>query len=127
MDKIGASAILLGPAESAARLTLRGRYEGPQQIDEGIVTLAGGLTAWNAAKYSAEHDEGRMRSPLVHLGRACEVGGTAHTALQLSRGDAENIFRTFGPAALGVCIGAFLEYVAGPVHENFSRRYRQTL
>lgn len=118
LDKLGASGILLGPAETAARLMYDGNFTGPEQVDEGMGVMSAGLAAWNAAKYAGE---GR-RSPLVHVGRGMEVAGPAMTEYRLQAGEADNIFHTFGPAALGITLGAFLEYVAGPVHERFSRR-----
>jgi hypothetical protein len=123
-DKAGTAGILLGPAESILRLMSAGNYLGPEQVDEGIGIMTAGLAAWNAAKYLREHEEGRSRSPLVHLGRAAEVAGPAVTEYNLQMGNAENVFRTFGPAALGITLGAFLEYVAGPVHEMFSKKYK---
>lgn len=120
LDKLGASGILLGPAESTIRLMNDGSYRGPEQVDEGMGIMTAGLAAWNAAKYIGEG----KRSPLVHLGRAAEVSGPAFTEYNLQSGNADNVFHTFGPAALGITLGAFLEYVAGPVHENFSRKYR---
>ncbi len=125
LDKAGASGILLGPAETAGRLVHDGSYTGHGQLDEGVGVMTGGLAAWNGAKYIQEREEKRARSPLVHLGRALEVGGPLATEAQLLTGDMDNIYRTFGPAALGITIGAFLEYVAGPVHEKFSRKYQK--
>jgi hypothetical protein len=124
LDKIGISGILLGPAETATSLAVSGKYLGPGQLDEGVGILTGGLAAWNAAKYVKEHKEGRKRSPLVHAGRAMEVGGAAVTEGLLLSGNSDNVYRAFLPAALGVTVGPVLEYVAGPIHEKFSRKYR---
>jgi len=124
LDKLGASGILLGPAETSGRLMLDGAYRGPHQLDEGMGIMTAGLAAWNAAKYIQEREQGRKRSPLVDIGRVMEISGPAITEYNLLRGEADNIFRTFGPATLGITLGAFLEYVAGPVHERFSKRYR---
>ena len=76
------------------------------------------------AKYVGERSSGRKRSPLVHLGRALEVAGTAKTAADLQFGTVTDIYRTFGPAALGCAIGAMLEYGLGPIHERFSPKYK---
>ena len=122
LDKIGSSGILLGPAETTARLMYDGNFTGPEQVDEGMGVMSAGLAAWNAAKYAQER--GVKRSPLVHVGRSMEVAGPTMTEYKLQSGEADNIFHTFGPAALGISIGAFLEYVAGPVHERFSKKYR---
>ncbi len=84
--------------------------------------MSAGLAAWNAAKYAQER--GAKRSPLVHAGRVMEVAGPTMTEYKLQAGEADNIFHTFGPAALGISIGAFLEYVAGPIHERFSKKYK---
>ncbi|MCJ7816333.1 MAG: hypothetical protein MUP55_00615 [Candidatus Aenigmarchaeota archaeon] len=125
LDKIGASGVLLGPAETVSRLVISGKYTGTNQIDEGMGILTGGLAAWNGAKYIEEQEKGIKRSPLVHTGRVLEVGGPAWTETNLLTGNVDNIFRAFGPAALGIPIGAFLEYVAGPVHEKFSKKYKK--
>jgi len=117
LDKLGASGILLGPAETVSRLVASGQYTGPEQIDEGIGILAGDLVAWNTSKYIQERKE--ARSPLVHIGRVLEAGGTVATEYALQTGCADNIYRVFNPAALGISTGAFLEYVAGPIHENY--------
>ena len=122
LDKAGISGLLLGPGESAARLVVSGDYTGPEQLDEGIGILTVGLTSWNAAKYVEEHGNGIRRSPLVHFGRALEVGGAGWTELNLQTGNVDNVFRAFGPA-LGIPVGAFFEYVAGPIHERISKRY----
>ena len=122
LDMLGKSGILLGPAETSARLMYDGAYRGPYQLDEGMGALTGGLAAWNAAKYIEDHTEQRERSPLIHIGRVLEVGGPAATEYMLATGNAGNIFHTFGPAAIGIAGGAFLEYVAGPVHEAIKRR-----
>jgi hypothetical protein len=126
LDKIGASGVLLGPAESVCRLMINGidgKYTVAEQVDEGMGILSGGLVLWNAAKYVDERKNGIKRSPLVHAGRAIECSGGICTEVLLQTGNVDNIFRTFGPAALGVTVGPFLEYVAGPIHERFSRRY----
>jgi hypothetical protein len=81
------------------------------------------LAAWTAAKWNADHEEGIKRSPLVHAGRFLEVTGAFATETELQSGNFDNIYRAFGPAALGIPVGAFLEYVAGPVHERFSKKY----
>lgn len=60
---------------------------------------------------------------MVHMGRALEVGGAAATEVILQTNGVDNVYRAFGPAALGIPVGAFLEYVAGPVHEKFSKKY----
>lgn len=125
LDKIGASGVLLGPAETTTRLMIDGAYNGPYQLDEGMGIMTGGLALWNAAKYKDEHDNNIKRSPLVHLGRTLEVAGPAFTEYKLVTGNADNIFHTFGPAAIGIPVGAFLEYVAGPIHERFSKKCKK--
>ena len=35
----------------------------------------------------------------------------------------DNVFRTFGPAVIGITAGGILEYVVGPIHERISKRY----
>jgi hypothetical protein len=125
LDKIGASGVLLGPAETVGRVVSSGQYTGPEQLDEGIGILTGGLAAWNAAKYVDEREKRIKRSPLVHTGRGLEVAGTASTEIILQTGIIDDIYRALGSAALGIPIGAFLEYVAGPVHEKFSKKYRK--
>jgi hypothetical protein len=125
LDKLGASGLLLGPAESSVRLVADGAYNGTYQLTEGMGILTGGITAWNASKYIDEHNNKIKRSPLVHAGRALEVGGSAATEYRLVNGGSGNIFHDFGPVAIGIPVGAFLEYVAGPVHEKFSKKYRK--
>ena len=56
LGKAGESGILLGPAESAARLVAEGNYTGPEQLYEGFGILTGGLGAWNAAKILEERE-----------------------------------------------------------------------
>jgi hypothetical protein len=123
LDKAGAAAVLLGPAETAGQLAISGNYTGPSQLYPGMGVLTAGLGAWNAAKYVDEHNTGRKRSPLVHTGRAIEIAGAATTEGLLINGEG-NIFRIYAPMAIGIPIGALLEYVAGPVHERFSNKYR---
>jgi len=124
LDKLGASGVMLGPTETAVKLGIDGAYLGPHQLDEGIGIMTAGLASWNAAKYVNENKAGIKRSPLVHAGRVMEVGGPSLTEYNLVTGNVDNIFRTFLPAAVGMGAGAFLEYVAGPVHEKFSKKYK---
>lgn len=123
LDKAGITAILLGPAETAARLAIGGQYTGTE-ANEGMGILTAGLTSWNAAKYLKEREQGLTRSPLVHLGRALEVGGTASTEGILLSGAIDNPYRAFAPAAISIPAGAFLEYVAGPIHEMITGKFR---
>jgi len=124
LDKIGTSGILLGPAISAADLVIKGKYTGPEQLYPGTLVLTGGLAAWNVAKCMREKEKGIKRSPLVHLGRFLETGGASLTAYKLGTGSVDNIYRSFGPAAIGIPAGAFLEYVIGPIQERFSKKYK---
>ena len=123
LDNIGKSGLLLGPTEAAGRVIINGKYLGPYQLDEGMTILTGGAAAWNAAKYIEENEKKIKRSPLVHIGRGLEVAGSAWTELNMLTGNTDNIYRAFGPV-LGVPIGGFLEFIAGPIHERFSKRYK---
>ena len=51
-----------------------------------------------------------------------EVVGTAGAEVTLATGQVDNIYRSLAPV-IAIPVGAFLEYVAGPVHEKFSKRF----
>ncbi len=123
LDKVGIAGILLGPAETASRLAVSGRYTG-SEANEGMGVLTAGLAAWNAAKYMNERENEVNRSPLVHAGRALEIAGAASTEGILLTGAIENPYRAFAPAVIGVTVGPLLEYVAGPIHEMISKKHR---
>jgi hypothetical protein len=127
LEKLGQGIVLLAPTEVTTRLAISGDYTGPEQVDEGMCGLFGGLAVWDASKYIEEHKNGIKRSPIVVVGRAIKLAGTGYTAYKLQTGDVDNIFRTFAPAALGIAGGSFLEYVAGPVHEKFSKKYKTNM
>jgi hypothetical protein len=130
LDKAGASGIIIGFGEPVSRMFISGKYTGPGQIDEGMGIMTGGFAAWEASKYVEERQREKetghkvKRSPFVHAGRGMKVAGAGIASTALQTGYIENPFRAFGLAGLGVAGGAFLEYVIGKIHEDFSSKYK---
>jgi hypothetical protein len=122
LKKAGETLILLGPTEAALRLAYSGNYKG--NLYEGLGMLFAGLIAWDLGKYYNEIDSGDYYSPLRNLGRFFRDSLTLITPFYISDPNLDNVYKPFIPAALGIGVGSFLEYVAAPIHEHIKEKIK---
>jgi len=122
LKKAGETLILLGPTEAALRLAYSGNYKG--NLYEGLGMLSAGLIAWDLGKYYEEKNSEDYYSPLRNVGRFLRDSLTLTTPLYISASNLDNVYKAFIPAALGIGVGSFLEYVAAPIHEHLKEKFK---